>query len=78
VMTMKAFRVSGRFQMGYKEMKFVKEFALADRKQVEDKLYAELGSKHQVPRRLITIEKVEEVPADQVQDGYVRQKLGGK
>jgi large subunit ribosomal protein LX len=75
---MKAFRVSGKFQMGYKEMTFVKEFALNDRKLVENKLYAELGSKHKVPRRLITIEKVEELPLEQVQDGYVRQKLGGK
>ncbi len=31
-----------------------------------------------VPRRLVTIEKVEEIPADQVKDGSVRQKLGGK
>jgi len=75
---MKAFRVSGKFQMGYKEMPFVKEFALADRKQAEDRLYAELGSKHGVPRRLVKIEKVEEILADQVQDGSVRQRLGGK
>ncbi len=77
-MAMKAFRVSGRFQMGYKEMTFVKEFALSDRKQVEDKLYGELGSKHKVPRRLVTIEKVEEIEADRVSDSSVRQKLGGK
>ncbi len=77
-MAMKAFRVSGRFQMGYKKMAFVKEFALSDRKQVEDRLYAELGSKHGVPRRLVAIEKVEEIPADQVKDGSVPQKLGGK
>jgi len=77
-MTMKAFRVSGKFQMGFNKMSFVKEFALNDRKQAEDKLYAELGSKHKVPRRLITIEKVEELPPDQVRDGYVRQKLGVK
>ena len=75
---MKAFRVSGKFKMGYNTMPFVKEFALADKKLVEDKLFAELGSKHGVPRRLVTIEKIEELPPDQVQDGYVRQKLGGK
>jgi large subunit ribosomal protein LX len=77
-MAMKAFRVSGKFQMGYKEMAFVKEFALTDRAKAEDRLYAELGSKHGVPRRLIAIEKVEEIPLDQVQDGSVRQRLGGK
>jgi large subunit ribosomal protein LX len=77
-MAMKAFRVSGNFQMGYNRMKFVKEFALSDRKLVEDRLYAELGSKHGVQRRLVTIEKVEEIPADQVQDNSVRQMLGGK
>lgn len=75
---MKAFRVSGKFKMGYDTMAFVKEFALSERKQAEDRLYAELGSKHGVPRRLVTIEKVEEIALDQVQDGYVRQKLGGK
>jgi large subunit ribosomal protein LX len=77
-MAMKAFRVSGKFQMGHDMMAFVKEFALADRKQAEDRLYAELGSKHHVPRRLVKIEKVEEIPVDQVQDGSIRQKLGGK
>jgi large subunit ribosomal protein LX len=75
---MKAFRISGKFKMGYETMAFVKEFALSERKQAEDRLYAELGSKHRVPRRLVTIEKVEEIALDQVQDGYVRQKLGGK
>jgi len=77
-MAMKAFRISGKFQMGYNMMTFVKEFALSDRAKAEDRLYAELGSKHRVPRRLITIEKVEEIALDQVQDGSVRQKLGGK
>ena len=75
---MKAFRVSGKFKMGYNTMPFVKEFALADRKLVEDRLFDELGSKHGVPRRLVTIEKVEELPLDQIQDNSVRQKLGGK
>jgi len=77
-MTMKAFRVQGKFKMGYKTMPFTKEFALADRKQVEDKLFSELGSKHGVERRLIKIEKVDELTLDQVQDNSVRQTLTGK
>ena len=75
---MKAFRISGKFKMGYAMMPFTKEYALADRKFVEDKVFSEFGSKHGVNRRNIRIEKVEEIPLDQVQDNNVRQMLGSK
>jgi large subunit ribosomal protein LX len=77
-MLMKAFRVSGRFQMGMNELPFEKEFALADRKLAEEKLYAELGSKHRVKRREIKIEKVEEITPDKIQDTCVRMAVTGK
>ncbi|MBM4249847.1 MAG: 50S ribosomal protein L18a [Euryarchaeota archaeon] len=77
-MAMKAFRVSGKFKMGHSTMNFIKEYALADRKLVEDKLLAELGSKHRVKRRDILIEKVEELAPEDVEDGSVRQMLGRK
>jgi large subunit ribosomal protein LX len=75
---MKAFRVSGKFKMGHAMMQFTNEYALADRRLVEDKVLSEFGSKHGVNRRNIKIEKVEEIGLDQVQDASVRQMLGGK
>jgi len=75
---MKAFRVTGRFKMGMNVLPFDKEFALADRKLVEEKVYAEFGSKHRVKRREIKIEKVEEITPDKIQDTSVRMIITGK
>jgi large subunit ribosomal protein LX len=75
---MKAFRVTGRFKMGESILQFSKEYAAADNKQVEQKALADFGSKHRVKRRDMTIEKVEEVPLDQIQDTSIRQMVEWK
>jgi large subunit ribosomal protein LX len=75
---MKAFRVSGKFKMGRGFSQFSKEYAAADKKQVEEKALADLGSKHRVKRRDMTIDKVEEIAPDQVQDTSIRMLVEGK
>ena len=78
VMGMKAFRVTGRFKMGNSMSVFSKEYTAADKKQVEDKALADLGSKHRVKRKDIQIEKLEELTNDQIQDSSIRQMVEGK
>jgi len=75
---MKAFRVTGKFKMGGSMTPFSKEYTAADKKQVEDKALADLGSKHRVKRKDMTIEKVEELALDQIQDTSIRQAAEGK
>ena len=77
-MSMKAFRVTGKFKMGKQMLGFNKEFAVADRKLVEEKVYAEFGSKHRAKRRDIKIEKVEELTPDKVVNTSIRMLLEGK
>ena len=75
---MKAFRVTGKFKMGSSMTPFSKEYTAVDKKQVEEKALADLGSKHHVKRRDMAIEKVEEVSLDQIQDTSIRQMVEGK
>lgn len=75
---MKAFRVSGKFKMGRAFSPFSKEYVAADKKQVEEKALADLGSKHRVKRRDMTIDKVEEIAPDQIQDTSIRMQVDGK
>jgi large subunit ribosomal protein LX len=75
---MKAFRVTGKFRMGGTMTNFSKEYTAADKKLVEDKALADLGSKHRVKRKDMTIEKVEELTLDKIQDTSIRQAAEGK
>ena len=69
---MKAFRISGRFRMGRTWQPISKEVAAADEAAAREKLLSVLGSQHGVPRKYITISKVEEVPIDQLEDQAVK------
>jgi large subunit ribosomal protein LX len=75
---MKAFRVTGKFKMGSSMTPFSKEYVAADKKQVEEKALADLGSKHRAKRRDIKIEKVEELTLEQVQDTSIKHIVEGK
>jgi large subunit ribosomal protein LX len=75
---MKAFRVTGKFKMGRAVTSFSKEYTAADKKLVEQKALSDLGSKHRVKRRDMTIERIDEVPLDQIQDSSIRQLVEGK
>ena len=69
---MKAFRASGRFRMGRNWQPFSKEIAAADEPAAREKVLSIFGSQHGVPRKYVTITKVEEVPIDQLEDHAVR------
>lgn len=72
---MKAFRISGQFRMGRDRQPFSKEVAAKDEAAAREKVFSLLGSHHGVARKYVAIEKVEEVPNDQVEDHAVKHAL---
>jgi large subunit ribosomal protein LX len=58
---MTEYKFSGKIQMGREEQPFTREVEAESEKHAEDKVYAELGSKHSVPRSSIEIKDSEEV-----------------
>jgi len=57
---MKAFRVTGSFQMGHNWQPFSKEFAALDENGAREKALSIFGSKHRVRRDQIKITEVSE------------------
>lgn len=72
---MKAFRVTGKFQMGREWTKFSTEVAAESVDRARDRVYSTIGSRHRVNRRQIEIGDVAEVPAEQVTDPAVAQAV---
>ncbi len=64
-MSKKAFRVEGDFQMGRIRQHFVVEVIGDDEAAAKEACYADLGSRHSVPRRLIDIQAVKDIPTDE-------------
>lgn len=72
----KIFRLRGTFHQSHHEQTFSKEVLADSPEHAKDLVFSLLGSKHAVPRRLVKITDVKEVPADQAQDPVVRHLAG--
>ena len=61
----KIFRVTGEIRkpLQFEPMKFRKEIKAAKREHAEERIYAEMGSRHRAKRNQIVILKVEELEA---------------
>ena len=75
---MKAYKATGTFLMKDRWQDFTKEVAAEDPAKAKQNVLSDLGSKHRVPRKFVKIEKIEEIPADNVENQVVRWKIGGK
>jgi len=73
---MKAFLVTGSFADPRKEQPFSIEMAADDEAVVREKALSTIGSRHRMKRWQIKIDKVEEIPADQVQSHLVKYQAG--
>ena len=71
----KIFRIEGLFEKNNNKMEFEKEVPANSKDRAIDLVYSELGSKHAVKRNLITIENVEEIELEEVEDREVREAL---
>lgn len=74
----KVFRVKGSFRTGHHDQPFSKELVADTDKRATEIMLSLIGSKHAAPRRLIKIESVTEVAADQIEDAVVRHQAGLK
>lgn len=75
--SMKAYRVRGRFLMGRSWQSFSKEIAAVDEAGAREKLLSLLGSQHRVARRDIEIGETAEVPLTEIRDSAIRHALEG-
>lgn len=70
---MKAFRVTGHFQMGQNlKQPFTKQFAGETEEAVRERALSDLGSRHKVPRRRIEITGITVVTDEEELDPIVR------
>lgn len=75
----KVFRIEGTFPMGLnKNQRFVKELLGKDKSDATERLLSVLGSEHGVKRRMVKINDIKEIKADEVTNLKVKQQLGGK
>lgn len=75
---MKIFRIKGSFRMGKSKQDwqhFEKELLDEDKDSATEKMKSLLGSKHRVKRTNITIEDVEEISEEEVEDRYIQDLL---
>lgn len=73
---MKAFRVTGSFADPRKEQPFSIEMAAEDEAAVKEKALSTIGSRHKMQRWQIKIDKIEEIPADQIESHLVKYQTG--
>ncbi|MGI6008824.1 MAG: 50S ribosomal protein L18Ae [Methanomethylophilus sp.] len=73
---MKAFLVTGSYADPRKEQPFSIEMAADDEAAVREKALSTIGSKHKMKRWQIKIDKIEEIPADQVESHVVKYQIG--
>jgi ribosomal protein L20A (L18A) len=72
------YRIVGNFKKMKKSQKFTKEVLVPNKQQAKEHILSILGSKYRLKRREITIENIEEIPADKVTDPIIKQLIGGK
>ena len=72
----KVYKITGKFLMGEKWRPFAKEIIGTTKKDAEGILLSEIGSKHRVKRRNITIHHIEEISKEQVESPVVKYMMG--
>jgi len=74
----KVFRVIGEIRKPNLETTFKKEVIAVKPEHAIEKVYMELGSKHRVKRFHIKIEKVEEIPPQEIENPLLRKLVTGE
>ena len=75
---MKVFRVTGEINKPNLETHFKKEVIAIKPEHAIEKIYTELGSKHRVKRFQIKIEKVEEIPPQEIENPLLKKLITGE
>ena len=72
-MSVKIFRLQGSYRRLNRTYRFSREVRALTADAARDQLYALLGSFHRVDRKAITIERVDEIPANEAKLLIIRQ-----
>jgi large subunit ribosomal protein LX len=72
---MKVFRVTGKIYKPNLKTDFVRELIADKPEQAEEKVYAEVGSRHRVKRCHMKVVKVEEVTAEEIQNPILKKMV---
>jgi large subunit ribosomal protein LX len=75
---MKVFRVTGEICKPNLKTPFVKEVIADKSEHAVEKVYAEIGSKHRVKRHHMTVNKVEEVPPEEIANPILKKMVTGE
>jgi len=75
---LKVFKVSGEICKPNLKTRFKKEIIAIKPEHAIEKVYTELGSKHRVKRFQIKIEKVEEVPPQEIENPLLKKLVTGE
>ena len=72
----KVFRIKGVFGEMMGKQKFSYETRALNEKQAEEKVYADIGSRHRMKRRSVTIESITEIKPEEAKSNLVSQLSG--
>jgi large subunit ribosomal protein LX len=72
---MKVFRVTGKIYKPNLKTDFVREMIADKPEQAEEKVYAEVGSRHRVKRCHMKVIKVEEVTAEEIENPILKKMV---
>lgn len=75
---MKAFKVTGEINKPRLNTPFVKEVIAEKSEHAVEKVYSEIGSKHRVKRFQIKVSKVEEIPAEEIENPVLKKMVSGE
>ncbi len=76
---MKGFRVTGSFDdVRQGSQPYCVEIAAEDEAAAKEQIVSTLGSKHKVKRWQVRVDKIEEIPNDEIVDHVVRYKVTGE
>lgn len=67
----KNYRISGKFKKGKFVYKFTKYVRALKEEQAIELIYSIIGGNHKVNRKLIKIEKIEEISPDEIEDPVI-------
>jgi large subunit ribosomal protein LX len=72
---MKVFKVTGKIYKPNLKTDFVRELIADKPEHAEERVYAEIGSKHRVKRCHMKVTKVEEVPAEEIENPILKKMV---
>ncbi|MHA2142433.1 MAG: 50S ribosomal protein L18Ae [Candidatus Thorarchaeota archaeon] len=75
-MSSKVWRAKGEYRKLKRKFTFSKEMIALKEAHVRERLYSELGSRHRVKRRDITISEITEIKPEEATNAELRRLLG--